>query len=424
MTGRKGLDAADRNAPCRAERGNQPFPGLGTGSGNAKYRGLKYREKRNFMEEFENKGGPGRTELEKIGEFGLIERLTRDLPLYHKEHTLKGVGDDAAVLRIPEGHVQLVSKDLLMEGVHFDMTYCPLKHLGYKAIAVNLSDIAAMNGKPLQVLVGIGVSNRYSLEALEELYSGMRLCCERYGVDLVGGDTVSSRSGLAISVTVLGSAPEENVCYRSGAKENDLLCVSGDLGGAYAGLLLLEREKREFLANPAVQPDFKDFSYVLERQLKPEPRLDMVDLLARLGVKPTSMIDVSDGLASEILHLSKESGCGFMLYQSKIPVDAETCKALDMFKILPEVAALSGGEDYELLFTVSQADYPKIKDSREIRIIGHAVEAAQGNYMVPEQGTLIPLSAQGWQAFANRRPGEAGENGEDGEDREAGSFSE
>lgn len=355
------------------------------------------------MEDLENKGGPGRTELEKLGEFGLIERLTEGLPIHNRECTLKGVGDDAAVLRIPEGHVQLVSKDLLMEGVHFDMTYCPLKHLGYKAVAVNLSDIAAMNGRPLQVLVGLAVSNRYSLEALEELYAGVRLCCERYGVDLVGGDTVSSRSGLAISVTVLGSAPAERVCYRNGAKENDLLCVSGDLGGAYAGLLLLEREKREFLANPSVQPDFKDFSYVLERQLKPEPRLDIVDLLTKIDVKPTSMIDISDGLASEILHLSKDSGCGCMLYQSKIPVDGETCKALDMFKILPEVAALSGGEDYELLFTVRQADYEKIKDCREIRIIGHMVEAAQGNYLVPEKGTMIPLTAQGWQAFANRK---------------------
>lgn len=354
------------------------------------------------MENFENKSGENRTELENLGEFGLIERLTKDLPVHHPESTLKGVGDDAAVLQIPEGHVQLVSKDLLMEGVHFDMTYCPLKHLGYKAVAVNLSDIAAMNGKPLQVLVGLAVSNRYSVEALEELYAGMKLCCDRYGVDLVGGDTVSSRSGMAISVTVLGSAPRDKVCYRSGAKENDLLCVSGDLGAAYAGLLLLEREKREFLANPDIQPDFKDFSYVLERQLKPEPRLDIVDLLAKLEVKPTAMMDVSDGLASEILHIAKASQCGCMLYQSKIPVDMETCKALEAFKILPETAALSGGEDYELLFTIAQSDYEKIKECREIRVIGHMVEQAQGCYMVPENGSLIELRAQGWQAFANR----------------------
>lgn len=354
------------------------------------------------MEGMENKGGEHRTELEKLGEFGLIDRLTKDLPVHHPKNTLKAVGDDAAVLCVPEGHVQLVSKDLLLEGVHFDMTYCPLKHLGYKAIAVNLSDIAAMNAKPLQVLVGIAVSNRYSLEALEELYAGMRLCCERYGVDLVGGDTTSSASGLCISVTVLGSADPAKVAYRNGAKENDLLCVSGDLGGAYAGLLLLEREKREFLANPRMQPDFKDFSYVLERQLKPEPRLDIVDLLDKIGVVPTSMIDISDGLASEILHLSKESGCGCMLHESKIPVDLETCKALEMFKILPEVAALSGGEDYELLFTVKQSDYDKIKDCREIKIIGYMTEAAQGNFLVPENGTMIPLTAQGWQAFVKR----------------------
>lgn len=354
------------------------------------------------MESHRDANGQMRTEIEELGEFGLIDRLTQDLPIHNPQCTLKAVGDDAAVLQVPPGHVQLVSKDLLIEGVHFDMTYCPLKHLGYKAIAVNLSDIAAMNAKPLQVLVGMAVSNRYSLEAIDELYAGMRLCCDRYGVDLVGGDTTSSLSGLCLSVTVIGSALPEKVAYRSGAKENDLLCVSGDLGGAYAGLLLLEREKQEFLANPNMQPDFKDFSYVLERQLKPEPRLDIVDLLEKIDVKPTSMIDVSDGLASEILHLSKESDCGCMLYENKIPVDLETCKALDMFKILPEVAALSGGEDYELLFTVSQKDYDKIKDCHQIKIIGHIVEKAQGNFLVPENGSLIPLTAQGWQAF-NRR---------------------
>lgn len=354
------------------------------------------------MENNQNKGGENRTELETLGEFGLIDRLTLDLPIHHPQSTLKGVGDDAAVIRVPEGKVQLVSKDLLIEGVHFDMTYCPLKHLGYKAVAVNLSDMAAMNAKPMQVLVGIAVSNRYSLEALDELYAGMRLCCERYGVDLVGGDTTSSRSGLCLSITVLGAAEQEKIAYRSGAKENDLLCVSGDLGGAYAGLLLLEREKREFLANPQMQPDFKDFSYVLERQLKPEPRLDIVDLLARLEVKPTSMIDVSDGLASEILHLCKESDCGCMLYESKIPVDDETARVLDMFHILPEVAALSGGEDYELLFTVKQSDYDKIKNNPKIRIIGHMVEKAQGRFLVPDKGGLVPLTAQGWQAFDKR----------------------
>lgn len=354
------------------------------------------------LNEEQTQGGQNRTELEELGEFGLIDRITENFTVHNPQSTLKGVGDDAAVLQTPQGQVQLVSKDLLMEGVHFDMTYCPLKHLGYKAIAVNLSDIAAMNAKPAQVLVGLAVSNRYSLEAIEELYAGMRLCCDRYGVDLVGGDTVSSRAGLAVSVTVIGYAEPDSVAYRSGAKENDLLCVSGNLGGAYAGLLLLEREKREFLANPQMQPDFKDFAYVLERQLKPEPRLDIVDLLAELNIKPTSMIDVSDGLASEILHLSKASGCGCMLYQSKIPVDMETGKALELFKILPETAALSGGEDYELLFTISQKDYDKIKDNPKITVIGHMVEKAQGNFLVPENGSLIPLTAQGWQAFGKR----------------------
>ncbi|MEG1498238.1 MAG: thiamine-phosphate kinase [Bacteroidales bacterium] len=350
----------------------------------------------------ENIPNPSRTEIESLGEFGLIDFLTKDLPIHNTDSTLKGVGDDAAVVKIPEGCVQLISKDLLIENVHFDLTYCPLKHLGYKAIAVNLSDIAAMNGQPKQVLVGIAISNRFSLEALEELYSGMRLACDRYGVDLVGGDTTSNTSGLLISVTVLGSVHPTKISYRNGAKEHDLLCVSGNLGGAYAGLLLLEREKQEFLANPKMQPDFKDFSYVLERQLKPEPRIDIVKLLDEKGVKPTSMIDISDGLASEILHITKDSDCGCLLYENKIPIDPETCKALEMFKILPEVAALSGGEDYELLFTISQEDYPKIKDSKEISIIGHITEAAQGAYLVPENGTLIPLTAQGWNSFPNK----------------------
>lgn len=343
-----------------------------------------------------------RTEIGSIGEFPLIDRLTADLPLHNADYTRKGVGDDAAVLQLPEGEVMLVSKDLLCEGVHFDMTYCPLRHLGYKAVAVNLSDIAAMNGTPRQVLVGIAASNRYSVEALEELYNGIRLACDRYHVDLVGGDTTSSAAGLFISITVLGSAKPEAICYRDGAKENDLICVSGDLGGAYAGLLLLEREKRTFLANPNAQPDFQDFSYVLERQLKPEPRTDIVKLLADKGVKPTSMIDVSDGLSSELLHLCERSHCGCMVYDNKIPIDAETCKALDIFDIVPTTAALNGGEDYELLFTIAQKDYEKLKDCPEIHIIGHIVEAAQGCYMIPENGPMMRLEAQGFDGFKQR----------------------
>lgn len=340
-----------------------------------------------------------RTEISKLGEFGLIDHLTENTPIYNKEYTIKAIGDDAAVVKIPKGEVQLLSKDLLIEGVHFDLVYCPLKHLGYKSIAVNLSDIAAMNAKPLQVLVGLAVSNKYSVESLEELYAGMRLACERYGVDLVGGDTTSSPSGLMISVTVVGSAKEENICYRSGAKEKDLLCVSGDLGASYAGLLLLEREKKEFLVNPNMQPDFKDFSYILEKQLKPEPRLDIVKFLAEKGIKPTSMIDVSDGLASEIIHIAKASNCGCMLHEEKIPIDFETCKALEIFDIMPTIAALNGGEDYELLFTISQNDYDKIKDSKEVTVIGYMTEAAQGCFLVPENGTLVELTAQGWNSF-------------------------
>ena len=246
-----------------------------------------------------------RTELDELGEFGLIDQLTQEFPLRNVS-SLKGVGDDAAVIN-HEGYRTLVSVDLLVEGVHFDMTYTPLKHLGYKAAVVNFSDIYAMNGTPTQIVVGLGISNRYSVEALDELYAGIRLACEAYNVDLVGGDTTSSRSGLVISITVIGQAKEEDVVYRSGAKPNDLLCVSGDLGGAYMGLLILEREKAEYLANPNMQPQLQGFDYVLERQLKPEARKDVVARLKELGIRPTSMIDISDGLASEILHLCKES---------------------------------------------------------------------------------------------------------------------
>lgn len=343
-----------------------------------------------------------RTEISSLGEFSLIDKLTNDLPIHNAEYSIKGVGDDAAVVQIPKDEVMLVSKDILCEGVHFDMAYCPLKHLGYKAVTVNLSDIAAMNGTPRQILVGIGASNRYSVEAIEELYNGMRLACDRYNVDIIGGDTTSSANGLFVSVTVLGSAKKENICYRNGAKENDLICVSGDLGSAYAGLLLLEREKREFMANPNAQPDFSEFSYVLERQLKPEPRLDIVALLAEKGVKPTSMIDISDGLSSELLHICKESDCGCMIYETKIPIDPETWKALEVFNILPITAALNGGEDYELLFTIPQSDYDKLKFMREFRIIGHVTEKNQGCFMVPENGPLIKLSAQGFDGFKNR----------------------
>ena len=343
-----------------------------------------------------------RTELDELGEFGLIDRLTEDFPLRNAS-SLKGVGDDAAVIN-HEGCRTLVSVDLLVEGVHFDMTYTPLKHLGYKAAVVNFSDIYAMNGTPTQIVVGLGISNRYSVEALDELYAGIRLACEAYNVDLVGGDTTSSRSGLVISITVIGQAKEEDVVYRSGAKPNDLLCVSGDLGGAYMGLLILEREKAEYLANPNMQPQLSGFDYVLERQLKPEARKDVIARLKELGVKPTSMIDISDGLASEILHLCKDSGVGCQLYENKIPLDPSTAKTAKDFQIVPSVAALSGGEDYELLFTIDQKDYEKIQQmSEDVTVIGYMTADKGIAELITPDNHVIPLKAQGWNHFKGER---------------------
>ena len=309
-----------------------------------------------------------RTELDELGEFGLIDRLTADFPIQNPS-TLKGVGDDAAVIN-HEGERTLVSVDMLVEGIHFDMTYTPLKHLGYKAAVVNFSDIYAMNGTPTQIVIGLGVSNRYSVEALDALYDGIRLACERYHVDIV---------------------------YRSGAHPNDLLCVSGDLGGAYMGLLVLEREKAEFLANPNMQPKLEGLDYVLERQLKPEARKDVIKQLKEIGVKPTSMIDISDGLASEILHLCKESGVGCQLYEEKIPLDPTTDKLAKEFQIVPSIAALNGGEDYELLFTISQADYEKIKElSLDVSIIGYMTADKGVAELITPDKHVIPLKAQGW----------------------------
>ena len=339
-----------------------------------------------------------RTELDVLGEFGLIDQLTQDFPL-RQASSLKGVGDDAAVIDHAGGRT-LVSVDLLLEGVHFDMTYTPLKHLGYKAAVVNFSDIYAMNGTPTQIVVGLGVSNRYSVEALDELYAGIRLACEQYGVDLVGGDTTSSRSGLVISITVIGTAKEEDVVYRSGAQPNDLLCVSGDLGGAYMGLLILEREKAEYLANPQMQPQLQGHDYVLERQLKPEARKDVVARLQAAGVKPTSMIDISDGLASEVLHLCKASGVGCQLYEDKIPLDPATAQTAKDFQIVPSVAALNGGEDYELLFTVNQKDYEKIQQmSDDVTVIGYMTADKGIAELVTPDNHVIPLKAQGWDHF-------------------------
>jgi thiamine-monophosphate kinase len=344
-----------------------------------------------------NKEIQNRTELTELGEFGLIRHLTKDLKKF-SSHTLKGVGDDAAVMDAA-GKKILISTDLLVEGVHFDLMYTPFKHLGYKAAVVNFSDLAAMNAYPSQITVGLAISNRFSLEAIEELYSGIRLACEHYKVDLIGGDTTSSVSGLFISVTVVGYAEENEIVYRNTANENDLICVSGDLGAAYAGLLLLEREKAVFAANPEVQPDLDGHDYVLERQLKPEARVDIIHLLRENKIKPTAMIDISDGLASEIMHICGESGKGAAIYPEKIPIDPATIRVAEEFKIEPYTFALNGGEDYELLFTIDQKDFEVVKSIPGISVIGHITEANLGVNLVIGDGTLTPITALGWDAF-------------------------
>ncbi|MDX9889936.1 MAG: thiamine-phosphate kinase [Bacteroidales bacterium] len=341
-----------------------------------------------------------KTPLSEYGEFGLIDLLTKNIQLKNPS-TILGVGDDAAIIQAGDRQ-QLVSKDLLIEGVHFDIRYYPLKHLGYKAIAVNLSDIAAMNAKPEQILVGIAASSRYTVEALEEIYAGMYLCCEHYGVDLVGGDTTSSLSGLCISITVLGYAKAEKIVRRSTAQTNDLICVSGDLGGAYMGLMVLEREKEVFLKDPKAQPDLEGFDYILQRQLKPSPRFDIVDLLEENNILPTAMIDISDGLASEILHICKQSHKGCTLYEDKIPIDIQTNDTAMDFSLIPTTIALNGGEDYELLFTVKQSDYEKIKTIKDISVIGHMNDEKEGCYLITNDKKSIPLKAQGWDAYIKR----------------------
>ena len=343
---------------------------------------------------------PERTELSELGEFGLIEHLSKNIVLKHAG-TVKGIGDDAAV--IDTGNkLLLLSTDLLLEGVHFDLTYMPLKHLGYKAAIVNISDIAAMNGIPKQMTVSIAVSNRFSLEAIEELYRGIRMACDKYNVDLVGGDTSSSVSGLLISVTITGEAARDEIVYRNGAKEGDLLCVTGDLGGAYAGLLVLEREKQVFKVNPNMQPELTGNEYVLGRQLKPEARTDISNLFRETGMLPTSMIDISDGLASETLHICHQSNAGCNIYEEKIPIDDETRKVALEFNIIPSICALNGGEDYELLFTVKQTDYEKISNLPEITIIGHITASGSGKNLITPDGKIIELIAQGWDAFKKR----------------------
>jgi thiamine-monophosphate kinase len=344
---------------------------------------------------FENK--ENRTELAELGEFGLIEHLSKAIEIKNPE-TTKGIGDDAAVFDAGT-MVTVTSTDMLVEGVHFDLTFHPLMHLGYKAIVVNLSDIYAMNAIPKQVLVGMALSNRFSIEAIEELYSGMKMACDKYGVDLVGGDTTTSTSGLILSITAIGMAQKENIVYRSGAQEHDLICVSGDLGGAYIGLQILEREKKIFLENPKIQPDLTGNDYVLERQLKPEARKEIIEQLAALRVKPTSMIDISDGLSSEVLHICRQSNMGAEIYEDKIPIDPQTYDRAREFILDPTVCALSGGEDYELLFTIAQGDYEKIRSTMDISIIGHITDKNSGVNLIDKSGNSVKMIAQGWDAL-------------------------
>lgn len=343
---------------------------------------------------FENKE---RTDLALLGEFGLIKHLTQNFKVNH-ESSVKGIGDDAAVLNFQDKQV-LISTDLMLEGIHFDLAYTPLMHLGYKAVQVNLSDIYAMNGMATQITVSLGLSSKFPLEAVEELYKGIELACNKFNIDLIGGDTSSSKQGLVISITSIGYADKKDICYRNGAGEGDLLCVSGDLGGAYVGLQILEREKLIFLENPNIQPDLEGKDYIIERQLKPEGRRDIVDLLSQLELKPTAMIDVSDGLASEILHICDQSGVGCTIYEDKLPIDPMTYETARELGLDPTVCALNGGEDYELLFTIKQADYDKLKHDVDITVIGHITDKNSGAKMISKSNVVHELKAQGWNAF-------------------------
>jgi len=341
-----------------------------------------------------------RTSLSELGEFGLIEHLTKNFRITHSS-TVRGIGDDAAVVDFGDEKA-VITTDLLVEGVHFDLAYMPLKHLGYKAVMVNLSDVYAMNATPKQITVSIAVSNRFPLEALEELYAGIQLAADLYKIDVIGGDTTSSVSGLLISISALGAAAGEDIVYRNGAQTNDLLVVTGDLGAAYMGLQILEREKQVFKVNPNAQPDLEPYSYLIERQLKPEARKDIVPLLKALGVKPTAMIDISDGLSSEVIHLCKQSGKGVNLYEDKIPLDPAVISVCEEFQLDSTTIALSGGEDYELLFTVAQTDFDKIKGNPNFSIVGHMTEESEGMHLVTRANTKIPLIARGWNAMEEK----------------------
>ncbi len=339
-----------------------------------------------------------RTELYTLGEFRLIEELSKHITIKNNT-TLKGVGDDAAVIA-PSNKQLVVTTDLLLEGIHFDLTYHPLKHLGYKAVVVNLSDVYAMNAHPKQITVSIGLSKRFCLEDVEEIYSGIYLACERFGVDLVGGDTTSSLTGMVISITAIGEVDKDKICYRSGAKENDLICVTGDLGSAYMGLQLLEREKKVLEGKSDMKPQLEGYDYILERFLKPEPRKPLIDMLYEAGIVPTSMIDISDGLSSEMLHICKNSEVGCRIYIDKIPIDQVTHKMAAEMNIDPVVAALNGGEDYEMLFTVPIEKHDVITEMKGVRIIGHIVHQNAGVMLVTPQGTEVQITAQGWNALS------------------------
>ncbi|EDP72690.1 hypothetical protein FBALC1_16352 [Flavobacteriales bacterium ALC-1] len=343
---------------------------------------------------------PQRTPLSELGEFKLIEHLTEHFKVT-QQSTVKSIGDDAAVLRFDKKQI-VVSTDLLVEGVHFDLSYVPLKHLGYKAMMVNLSDVYAMNATATQVTISIAVSNRFPLEALEELYAGIHTAAKLYNVDVVGGDTTSSTTGLVISVTAIGEVEEDKVVLRSGAKPNDLLVVTGDLGGAYMGLQILEREKEVFKVNPNNQPDLSMYTYIVERQLKPEARKDIVELLKELDVKPTSMIDVSDGLSSEVMHLCKQSNVGVDIYEDKIPLDPQVISTCEEFNIDSTTIALNGGEDYELLMTISQEDFPKIKGNPNLTVIGYMTDEDRGMHLVTRAEEKIPIIAKGWNALKDQ----------------------
>jgi thiamine-monophosphate kinase len=340
-----------------------------------------------------------RTEISDLGEFGLINREAQNFSL-NNITSLVGIGDDAAVIDAGDSCI-LVSTDMLVEGIHFDLSYTPIRHLGYKAVAVNVSDIAAMNARAEQITVSIALSNRFSLEAVDELYAGIKAACESYKVDLVGGDTTSSVSGLIISITAIGRAKKENIVYRNGARPTDIICVTGDLGAAYLGLQVMEREKEVFLVNPDAQPGLDKYEYMIGRLLKPEARMDIIHELEELQIMPTSMIDISDGLASELFHLASQSGTGIRIFEDKLPIETFTYETAAIeFKIDPSTCALHGGDDYELLFTIRQEDFEKVKNHQDIHLIGYMHENKSENIMVTKQGNVVPITAQGWNHFA------------------------